>query len=123
MFLAVILLAFSFASNAFAATSGSGLSHSFAYNLAVFITHPIVIPVLLTIGCVGLVMELFTPRLGLPGVIGISAFLLFFYGHLTAGLAGFELVPLFYLHWNCPYFIRTCIVREGSLGLSALGPS
>ena len=33
-------------------------------------------------------MELFTPRLGFPGLIGIAAFLLFFYGHIMAGYAG-----------------------------------
>ena len=36
---------------------------------------------------VGLVVELFTPRFGLLGIIGLAAFILFFYGHLVAGLS------------------------------------
>ena len=73
---------------AYAATGVSGNEASIFEVLAGFLIHPAVIPILLTIGCLGLVLELFTPRLGLPGVVGIAAFLLFFYGHLMTGIAG-----------------------------------
>jgi membrane-bound serine protease (ClpP class) len=63
--------------------------------IAEWIINPIVIPILLTIGCLGLVVELFTPRFGIPGIIGLSAFLLFFYGHLVAGLAEIHSLILF----------------------------
>lgn len=70
-------------------TNGGGTNEaSFFGQLTNFLIHPAVIPILLTIGCVGLVMELFTPRLGPPGLIGIASFLLFFYGHIMAGYAG-----------------------------------
>lgn len=71
------------------------LEESFAEKVARFITNPIVVPILLTIGSLGLVMELYSPGFGIPGFMGLSALLLFFYGHLVAGLAGFETLILF----------------------------
>ncbi|MBP2241674.1 membrane-bound serine protease (ClpP class) [Cytobacillus eiseniae] len=71
------------------------LDESFAEKLARFITNPVIIPILLSIGSIGLVVELYSPGFGIPGLMGISALLLFFYGHLVAGLAGFETLILF----------------------------
>jgi len=73
------------------------VNETFAEKLARFLTHPVVIPILLTIGSLGLVLELFSPGFGLPGLAGLTSLLLFFYGHLVAGLAGFETVILFAL--------------------------
>ncbi|HYK72104.1 MAG TPA: nodulation protein NfeD [Pseudoneobacillus sp.] len=73
------------------------IDESFAEKLARFITNPIVIPILLTIGSLGLVLELYSPGFGIPGFMGLSALLLFFYGHLVAGLAGYETIILFVL--------------------------
>jgi membrane-bound serine protease (ClpP class) len=71
------------------------LDESFAEKVARFITHPIIIPILLSIGSLGLVLELYSPGFGIPGFMGLSALLLFFYGHLVAGLAGFETIIMF----------------------------
>jgi membrane-bound serine protease (ClpP class) len=71
------------------------LEVSFAEKIARFITNPIVYSILLTIGSLGLVLELYSPGFGVPGFMGLSALLLFFYGHLVAGLAGFETLILF----------------------------
>lgn len=71
------------------------LNESFAEKVARFITHPIIIPILLSIGSLGLVLELYSPGFGIPGFMGLSALFLFFYGHLVAGLAGFETIILF----------------------------
>lgn len=68
---------------------------SFAEKVARFLTHPIVIPILLSIGSLGLVVELYSPGFGIPGFMGLSALMLFFYGHLVAGLAGMETLLLF----------------------------
>jgi membrane-bound serine protease (ClpP class) len=73
------------------------VNETFAEKLARFLTHPVVIPILLTIGSLGLVLELYSPGFGLPGLAGLTSLLLFFYGHLVAGLAGFETVILFAL--------------------------
>jgi membrane-bound serine protease (ClpP class) len=62
-----------------------------------FLIHPVVIPILLTIGFLGLVVELFTPRIGLPGIIGGLAFLLYFYAHIVTGIAGIGTFLLFAL--------------------------
>jgi len=71
------------------------VEESFAEKLARFITNPIVVPILLSIGSLGLVVELYSPGFGIPGFMGISSLLLFFYGHLVAGLAGYEAIILF----------------------------
>ncbi|WP_078552774.1 NfeD family protein [Bacillus alkalicellulosilyticus] len=68
---------------------------SFAEQVARFVTHPIVIPILLSIGSLGLVLELYSPGFGIPGIMGLSALLLFFFGHLFAGFAGWESILLF----------------------------
>ena len=73
------------------------LEVSFAEKIARFITNPFVYSILLTIGSLGLVMELYSPGFGVPGFMGLSALLLFFYGHLVAGLAGYETLILFIL--------------------------
>ncbi|QGX65402.1 nodulation protein NfeD [Bacillus sp. ms-22] len=68
---------------------------SFAEKVARFFTHPIVIPILLSIASLGLIVELYSPGFGVPGTMGITALLLFFYGHLVAGFAGYETLFLF----------------------------
>ncbi len=45
-------------------------------------------PLLLIIGMVGLYIEFKTPGFGLPGIVGIVAFALYFFGGYTAGLSG-----------------------------------
>lgn len=70
------------------------MEESFAEKLARFITNPIVVPILLTIGSLGLVIELYTPGFGFPGIMGLSSLLLFFYGHMIAGFAGMESIIL-----------------------------
>ncbi|WP_339250631.1 nodulation protein NfeD [Sporosarcina sp. FSL W8-0480] len=68
---------------------------SFAEGIARFITHPIVVPILLSIAGLGLVVELYSPGFGVPGTMAISSLALFFFGHLIAGLAGYETLILF----------------------------
>ena len=70
---------------------------SFAERLARILTNPFVIPVLLIIGVVGLVVEMLIPGVTLPGVIGLVAFGLFFFGNMIAGFAGWESLVLFVL--------------------------
>ncbi len=63
--------------------------------IARFIAHPIVVPILLSIAGLGLVVELYSPGFGVPGTMAITSLLLFFYGHLVAGFAGYESIVLF----------------------------
>lgn len=89
--------------------------------MAEWITDPIIITVLLTIAGMAMVLELFSPRIGVPGLIGMAALLLFFYGHLSAGLAGGGTLILFiagivliFLEFFLPGAIA------GTLGIAAL---
>ncbi|CAH0347050.1 nodulation protein NfeD [Bacillus sp. CECT 9360] len=71
------------------------VDETFSEKLARFLTNPFVVPLLLTIASIAIIIELFTPGFGIAGIIGITAFVLFFYGHLVAGLAGYEAIGLF----------------------------
>ena len=55
-----------------------------------FITHPVVAPFLLSLGFLGLLIEIKTPTFGLAGAAGGIALALFFGGHYLVGLAGWE---------------------------------
>lgn len=52
-------------------------------------------PFLLMAGLLGLYIEFKTPGFGLPGLLGLAALALFFYGHHIAGLAGMEDMAIF----------------------------
>jgi len=70
---------------------------SFAERIARFVTSPIIMPILFSLGSLGLVLELYSPGFGVPGTIGLTALTLFFFGHLIAGFAGWESIFLFIL--------------------------
>lgn len=65
--------------------------------IARFVTSPYVMPVLLTIGLIGLGIELLSPGFGAPGLIGLAAFGFYFFGHYLAGLSGWGAPALFIL--------------------------
>ena len=69
-------------------------SPNWAENLVRFLTHPIVSSLLITIGMLGIIVELRTPGFGVPGVLGIASLALFFWGHWLGQLAGWEEVLL-----------------------------
>jgi membrane-bound serine protease (ClpP class) len=70
---------------------------TFAEKVARFVTSPIVMPILFSLGSLGLMLELYSPGFGIPGTIGASALVLFFFGHMIAGFAGWESLVLFIL--------------------------
>jgi len=70
---------------------------TFAEEVARFVTSPLVIPILLSVASLGLIVELYSPGFGVAGTMGIIALLLFFYGHIIAGLAGMEAIVLLVL--------------------------
>ncbi|MEM9157728.1 MAG: NfeD family protein [Verrucomicrobiota bacterium] len=49
-----------------------------------------VAPFLITIGMIGVYIEFQTPGFGIPGIVGVSAFVIAIFGHSVAGLAGSE---------------------------------
>jgi len=70
---------------------------NWAETLARFITNPAIAGILLMIAIGGIYLEVRTPGFGVPGTIGIIAFMLVFWGHNLAGLAGLEVLLVFIL--------------------------
>ncbi len=66
-----------------------------AETFARFLTNPIVMTILMLIGIAGIAIELFVPGFGVPGIVGISAFAIYFFGQFVAGFAGVEHLFLF----------------------------
>ncbi|MGD7044021.1 NfeD family protein [Jeotgalibacillus proteolyticus] len=91
---------------------------SFLENVARFITNPIIVPILLSIASIGLIVELYSPGFGVAGIMGLSAMMMFFFGHLVAGLAGFEVLILFLI--GVALIIAEFFVPGGILGILGL---
>ena len=53
-------------------------SETFAEKIARFITHPVVVPILLSIAGLGLVVELYSPGFGVPGTMAIISLVVIF---------------------------------------------
>lgn len=58
------------------------------------VTSPVVSSLLMTLGMLGLLIELRTPGFGAPGLVGVLCLALFFAGHLIVELAGLEEILL-----------------------------
>lgn len=65
-------------------------SPNWAETLVRFLTNPIVSSLLMTIGMLGILLEIRTPGFGVPGALGIASLGLFFWGHWLVQLAGWE---------------------------------
>jgi membrane-bound serine protease (ClpP class) len=61
-----------------------------AEELVRLLTHPVLSSLLISIGMVGILVELRTPGFGLAGAVGVGSLALFFYGHWLVQLAGWE---------------------------------
>jgi membrane-bound serine protease (ClpP class) len=55
-----------------------------------FLSHPTVAPFLLSLGFLGLLIEIRTPGLGVPGLVGVLCLSGYFGSHLIVGLAGWN---------------------------------
>lgn len=63
--------------------------------LARFLNSYVVAGLLLLFGLGGLFIEARTPGIGVPGIVGVVCLVLFFYGHMLAGLSGWLEIALF----------------------------
>jgi membrane-bound serine protease (ClpP class) len=63
---------------------------NWAENLVRFFTHPAVAPLLLSLGFLGLIVEIKVPGFGFAGAAGLVCLGLFFGSHYLVGLAGLE---------------------------------
>ncbi|WP_046226880.1 NfeD family protein [Paenibacillus dauci] len=68
---------------------------SIGENIARFLTLPLVATILLFVGIAGIAMEILIPGFGVPGIIGVIAFGLYFFGGYAAGFSGSETWLLF----------------------------
>jgi membrane-bound serine protease (ClpP class) len=108
-------------------------SQTWAETLVRFLTHPVLSSLLMTLGILGIIVELRTPGFGVPGALGLMSLGLFFWGHWLVRLAGWEelllvgsgLVLLVLEVFVVPGFgitgILGLIALMGGLGLSVVG--
>ncbi len=93
---------------------------NWAEMLARFLTNPAVAGILMSLGMLGLFVELKSPGVGLPGAVGILCMAAFFGGHLVTNLAGWEEIMIFILGFGLlivELFIIPGFGVAGMLGL------
>ncbi|WEK53060.1 MAG: NfeD family protein [Candidatus Cohnella colombiensis] len=71
------------------------LEPSLAERISEFITSSTMSTVLLILGIAGVAIELLVPGFGVPGIVGLLAFGLYFFGQSIAGFAGMESIVIF----------------------------
>ncbi|PZD93939.1 nodulation protein NfeD [Paenibacillus sambharensis] len=95
---------------------------TFVERMARWLVQPWVQNLLLIAGIAGIAIELLVPGFGVPGIIGLLGFGLFFFGHYVAGFAGMESVVLFVI--GVALLIIEIFVPSfgilGTLGIAAL---
>jgi membrane-bound serine protease (ClpP class) len=70
---------------------------TWAETLVRFLTHPVVASLLMTVGLLGLLVEIRTPGFAVPGTLGLLSLGLFFWGHWIVQLAGWEELVLIFV--------------------------
>jgi membrane-bound serine protease (ClpP class) len=98
-------------------------TQTWAETLVRFLTHPVVSSLLMTVGLLGLLVEIRTPGFALPGAIGLLSLGLFFWGHWIVRLAGWEellLVSLGVLLLALEVFVFPGVTVAGVAGAVAL---
>lgn len=92
------------------------INPSIAEKIASWLVNPVVMTVLFVLGIAGIAIELFVPGFGVPGVVGILSFGLYFFGHYIAGFAGMESVVLFIVGIAL-LFVELFVPSWGILGI------
>lgn len=96
---------------------------TWAETLARFLTDPTFSGILMSLGMLGLLIELYTPGFGWTGAVGLLCLGLFFFGHMVASLAGWEEVLIFAVGVVCiglEIFVFPGFGLSGVLGISLL---
>src|SRR2546427_8964798 len=76
-------------------------------------------PLLLLIGIIGIYLEFKMPGVALPGIIGVAAFALYFFGGYVAGLSGMEWVLVFIL--GLALVVVEIFIYPGTIAIGLLG--
>lgn len=99
------------------------ITPNWAEDLVRFLTNPIVSSLLMTVGMLGIILEIRTPGFGIPGALGITSLALFFWGHWLVQLAGWEellLVGSGLVLLVLEIFVTPGFGVAGALGIAAL---
>lgn len=92
------------------------LNPTFAEKVSQWLTSPGVATLLLIIGIAGIAIEFLVPGFGIPGIIGLAAFCLYFFGSFIAGFAGLEAI-IFFLAGIILLVIEMFVPSFGVLGI------
>jgi membrane-bound serine protease (ClpP class) len=98
-------------------------SQTWAETFVRFLTNPIVSSLLMTVGLLGLLVEIRTPGFAVPGTIGLLSLGLFFWGHWIVRLAGWEellLVSIGVLLLALELFVLPGVTVAGIAGVVAI---
>lgn len=71
------------------------VTETWSESIARFLTNPTITWLLVTIGALALAIEFYTPGIGVPAAVAVCCFVIVFWGHTVAGLAGYEAALLF----------------------------
>ena len=96
---------------------------NWAESVARFLTSPAVSGLLMSLGMLGLLVELYSPGFGFAGGLGMLCLLMFFGGHMIVDLAGWEEVLIFGLGiamLGVEIFIIPGFGVVGALGIAAI---
>lgn len=96
---------------------------NWAEGIARFLTDPVVSGLLMSLGMLGLLIELYSPGFGFAGGLGLLCLTLFFGGHMVVDLAGWEEVIVFGLGvvlLAVEIFIIPGFGVVGALGIAAV---
>jgi membrane-bound serine protease (ClpP class) len=96
---------------------------TWAETLVRFLTHPVISSLLMTVGLLGLLVEIRTPGFAVPGMVGLISLGLFFWGHWIVQLAGWEellLIGIGVLLLGLEVFVIPGVTVAGITGIVAL---
>jgi membrane-bound serine protease (ClpP class) len=96
---------------------------NWAERLVRLFTHPVASSLLMTIGLLGIMVEIRTPGFGVPGLLGLGSLALFFWGHWIVRLAGWEellLLGIGLLLLALEIFVFPGFGAAGALGILAV---
>jgi membrane-bound serine protease (ClpP class) len=99
------------------------VEQTWAESVVRFLTDPIVSSLLMSVGLLGLLVEIRTPGFAVPGTVGLLSLGLFFWGHWIVQLAGWEellLVAIGVLLLLAEVFVVPGFTIAGMAGIAAL---
>lgn len=116
----IVLTSFATSASAAGVANSAPEQAGFLASMSTFLTTPVMLTLLLFIGLAGVIIELLVPGLIFPGLLGVSAFILYFFGSTFEGLAG-PYVWLLFAAGIILMAIEVFVPSFGILGLLGAG--